>query len=198
MNSTRMTQRIADEAARLLARQESPSLDAARRKAAARLGARSRADWPDDARIVAALQAYRTLFGGADDPTMVAERLALAEQAMRFMADFAPELAESAEQAADPAEAPLRILLYSEDPDGPLHRLMEAGMHFTQRRSRLLRGPGERVEVDVLVVRDQGLEVAFWPLQPNLRGAALSDSPLGDPLSRLGLAAISARVAATR
>lgn len=189
MRHDRLTQRIADEAGRLLARDEAPTLDAARRKAALRLGARDPAQLPSDAQVQAALHAYRELFGTATAESP-AERSRVAAEVMRFMADFRPELAESPGQPTVHPDQPLRILLYSEDPDAPLHRLLDEGIRHRLRRDRLFRGDHSAASVDVLVVDQGRLPVELWTLSPRLRGTPLQDSPLGDPLPRIRLSAL--------
>lgn len=189
MKSSRLTQRIADEAARLLARGEAASLDAARRRVGGRIGVRDAAQLPGDAQISEALRAYRTLFG-APEAAPSARRLALATDAMRLMEAFSPELVEDTLPIPGPDERALRILVYSEDPDAPLHSLLETRRRYRVRRDRLL-GPGQRVvDVDVLAVPGEPLAVEFWPLPEQLHGTPLRDSALGDPLSRRSLAQV--------
>lgn len=189
MKRDRVTQRIAEEAGRLLARGEAVSLDAARRKAAARLGARGSAELPSDAQVQAALHAYRDLFGSAAEAS-TAERGRVATEAMRFMADFGPEWAELPGHSTVQPDQPLRILLYSEDPDAPLHRLLDDGIRYRLRRDRLFRADHSAEPVDILVVDQDRLPVEFWTLAPRLRGTPLQDSPLGDPLPRTRLSAL--------
>jgi hypothetical protein len=179
-----ITQRIADAAARLLARDEAATLDSARRKAAARLGLKSPSQLPDDRLILDALGAYRALFCAPEPPA--APRWQAALEAMRFMADFRPELTETPSGPCLPQQA-LSVLLYCEDPDAPLHRLLEAGLRHRIRRDALYRGDAGRVVVDVLRVDRDHLPVEFWPLPPSLRGVALGVSPHGEPLPRISL-----------
>ncbi|GIX34558.1 MAG: hypothetical protein KatS3mg126_0337 [Lysobacteraceae bacterium] len=189
MDRERLSRRIAEEAARLLARDEAATVDAARRKAARRLGVARPAELPTDAAIHEALRAYRALFG---DPhrESAAERLREALEAMRWMSAFGPELAEPLDPAS-PGSGAIRILLYCDDPDAPLQRLMEAGMRWRQRRARL-HGPRERVvTVDVLSVYAGMQEFEFWPLPRTLRGTPLRDAPLGDPLPRTSTGAVA-------
>lgn len=170
----------------MLARDEAASLDSARRKAAARLRAKAPAQWPDDQQILDALSAYRTLFGAPGQAPGQGSRWHAALEAMRFMAAFRPELGESPAGPALPQQA-LRVLLYSEDPDAPLHRLLEAGVRHRLRRASLHRSSGAHVVVDVLLVASDDLLIEFWPLPPSLRGVTLSVSPLAEPLPRIGL-----------
>lgn len=200
MSKVQTTDRIAQEAARLLATDEAASVDAARRKAAARIGIKDAAQLPDDAAIRAALAAYRALFSPpTSDPApepeeASAQRLALAVDAMRFMREFLPELAEH--DAALPDHQALRILVYSEDPDAPLHRLLDAGRRHRVRRERLIEGAGRQpLAVDVLEVAVERERVEFWPLPPRLRGARLADSVLGEPIRRHALAAVQRALA---
>lgn len=182
MPASLLTRRIAEEAARLLARNEAATLDAARRKAGSRLGATRPAQLPDDAAIRAALDRYRTLFGVPSEAP--GPRLQLAADAMAFMRGMQPELAEALDGTNVDASAPLRILLYADDPDAALHRLLDAGRRHRIRRSRLLHGAREAVEVDVLEVDVDGTQVEFWPLRPALRHQPLQDAAHGAPLPR--------------
>lgn len=189
MGKSPTSQRIAEEAARLLARDEASSVDHARRKAAARIGGKDPAQLPDDASIKAALTAYQSLFGGSREASVCTpQRLALAVDAMDFMRAFSPELAEPDPPLAD--EAPLRILVYSEDPDAPLHHVLESGRRHRLRRDRLIEAGAAGVPVDVLELSAEPFMVEFWPLPASLRGRPLADSALGDPLQRRSRVAV--------
>lgn len=199
MSKAQITDRIAQEAARLLAHDEAASVDAARRKAAARIGIKDPAQLPDDQTIRAALATYRALFGeqlhapAAGAAEASEQRLELAIDAMHFMREFEPELAE-ADPALGAGQA-LRILIYSEDPDAPLHRLLDAGRRHRLRRERLIESGRSSITVDVLEVRVEEQALEFWPLPVALRGRILADTPHSDPLRRQSLAALRRRLA---
>ncbi|MCK7594552.1 hypothetical protein [Pseudomarimonas salicorniae] len=191
MKDNQTARRVAIEAARLVARDEAASIDAARRKAARRLGIRDSALLPDDGMVREELSAYRGLFGGEarSDPA----RLQLALDAMEFMRQFQPELAEDPDLPLTQADLALRILLYSEDPDAPVQHLLSAGRRHRIRRARLLKARRDPLDVDVIEVTVEAERVEFWPLPARMRGEPLFDAALGEPLPRTRLARLRAR-----
>lgn len=190
--------RIAAEAARLLAREEAASPDRARRKAAQRLGFDLPALLPSEAEVLQALRDYQRVFGEAPDlpPLELLERAA--GEALAHFSDFDPEVCSGIAEAPPRRERQIQLLLYSDDPDAPLHRLLEAGLaHRTLRGSLHAEGLG-RLAVDHLDVVVGGVEFRLTPLPPRCRTRKLRLRAEGEPLPRIGVARWHAHTTATR
>lgn len=117
-------QRVAQEAARLLASGEQVDIDQARRKAAARLGVRDETALPDAALIREALAERQRLFGGGPAPALGRLRDA-ALQAMAFLAAFDPRLAGPVLEGTAGERAGVLLHLHPLDPDDVAHFLHE-------------------------------------------------------------------------
>src|ERR1700691_111360 len=88
-----MRNRIAAQAARLMAEDGIDDFAHAKRKAARQLGAPSTQSLPNNDEIEAELKAYRQLYQGVEHPTLIQELRRKALTAMRFFEKFDPYLA---------------------------------------------------------------------------------------------------------
>lgn len=177
--------RIAAEAARLLARDEAAGLPQARRKAAQRLGIGDPAQMPADGEIREALLAYQRVFGEPADLPPLATLQQAAAEALAHFAEFDPDLCGGLAEQPPRRERQVQLLLYSDDPDAPLHRLLDAGLaHRVSRGSLHAEGLGV-LQVDHLDVRAGEIEFRLTPLPPRCRGRRLRHSADGDPLPRV-------------
>lgn len=190
--------RIAAEAARLLAREEAVNPDRARRKAAQRLGVDLPALLPSEAEVLQALRDYQRVFGEAPDLPALEHLARAASGALTHFSDFDPEVCSGIAEDPPRRERQIQLLLYSDDPDAPLHRLLEAGLaHRTVRGSLHAEGLG-RLQVDHLDVVVGGVEFRLTPLPRRCRGLRLRQRAEGAPLPRIGAARWQARSAAAR
>jgi len=184
--------RIAAEAARLLAREEASTPDRARRKAAQRLGYAAPSLWPSEAEVQQALRDYQRVFGEPTDLPTLERLLDAATEALAHFADFDPEVCSGIAGQPPRRERQIQLLLYSDDPDAPLHRLLEAGLaHRTRRGSLHAEGLGV-LQVDHLEVAVGGVEFRLSPLPRRLRGLRLRPRPDAEPLPRLGATRLAA------
>jgi hypothetical protein len=190
--------RIAAEAARLLAREEAASPDRARRKAAQRLGYDLPALLPSEAEVLQALRDYQRVFGEAADLPALEDLQRAASEALAHFADFDPELCSGLAEEPPRRERRIQLLLYSDDPDAPLHRLLEAGLaHRTRRGSLHAEGLGT-LQVDHLDVAVGGVEFRLTPLPRRCRALRLRARAGGEVLPRVGSARWQARSAAAQ
>ncbi|MGH8054451.1 MAG: hypothetical protein ACREP4_11095 [Stenotrophomonas sp.] len=90
--NARGRQRIAQEAARLIAESGIQDFEHARRKAAARLGIREESLWPRLADVEQALREHQRLFASTRQPGALQMRRESAVQAMQFLQAFQPRL----------------------------------------------------------------------------------------------------------
>lgn len=190
--------RIAVEAARLLAREEAASPDRARRKAAQRLGYDLPALLPSEAEVLQALRDYQRVFGEAADLPDLEHLQRAATEALAHFADFDPELCSGIAEEPPRRERQIQLLLYSDDPDAPLHRLLDAGLaHRTRRGSLHAEGLGT-LQVDHLDVAVGEVEFRLTTLPRRCRTLRLRSRADGEPLPRIGAARWQARRMAAR
>ena len=177
--SRELRQRIAAEAARLLALQEARGPQDACRKAAARLGCRDRAQWPDNLEIERQLRQYRQLFQprALDDDLVRLRRTAL--DAMRDLESFAPRLTGPVLRGTAVHDDPVRLHLYTDTPEAVMLYLMDRRIPFSERSVRLRFGDRSTRSIPLFEFAAGGSAIELVVLPP----AALSDPPL-DPWSQ--------------
>lgn len=178
--------RIAAEAARMLARGEASSGERARRKAARKLGIDEPSLQPSDAEVAEALRDYQRLFGEADDLPSLAQLEQAAGEALQHFAGFTPELCGGLAEQPPRREPVIHLLLYVDDPDAPLHRLLEEGIPHRVRRGSLYADGLGALSVDHLELTAGGVDILLTPLPLRCRGAALRRSVHAEPLPRVG------------
>ena len=181
-------QRVAAEAARLLAGQGGDPLQA-RAQAARRLGIGDPASLPGRAEILEALEAHRRLFGGSD-PGRLRRLREAALAAMDHFAAFDPRLAGPVlDGSAGPGDA-VQLHLHADDPDAVARLLADRGAPAHQAGRRLRLASGEATDVPCWELLADGLPFELWVLPAGAARQGPRD-PLGDgPLPRAGRAAL--------
>lgn len=170
---------IAAEAARLLARQEARGPQDACRKAAARLGCRDRAKWPDSREIEQSLSEYQQLFQAdwqADDLERLRRR---ALEAMQRLRTFRPRLVGPVLRGTAGHDQPVRLHLYADSPEQLILHLMEQRIPYTERSIQLRYSDHSTRTQVLLEITAGGVDMELVPLSP----AARSNPPL-DPWSQ--------------
>lgn len=168
-------QRLAHEAARLMAEGGIRDFQMAKRKAAQRLGILDDASLPRNHEIEEALRQYQRLFLGDWQPAEVHRRREAALRALEFFAGFQPRLVGPVLEGTADACSPVDLHLHSDDPDAVPRWLVEHGIP-AQPRSRRLRLDRER-ELDapgwLFNAEELAFEATVLPLD-GLRQAPLS------------------------
>ena len=182
-------QRVAAEAARLLAGEGGDPL-AARQRAARRLGIDDPASLPGRAEILAALEAHRRLFGG-DDAGRLRRLREAALEAMAFFAGFEPRLVGPAlDGSAGPGDA-VQLHLHADDPDAVARLLADRGAPARQASRRLRLADGQPSSVPCWELVADGLAFELWVLPAQAARQGPRD-PLGDgPLPRANRATVA-------
>ena len=168
-------QRLAHEAARLIAEGGIRDFQMAKRKAAQRLGIHDDASLPRNREIEDALRDYQRLFLGDGQRAELRRRREAALRALEFFAGFEPRLVGPVLDGTADAHSPVALHLHSDDPDAVPRWLDEHGIP-AQPRSRHLRLDRER-EVDapawLFGAEELTFEATVLPLD-GLRQAPLS------------------------
>jgi hypothetical protein len=178
--------RVAEEAARLILEGGQGDIEAARRKAATRLGLRDETLLPSGEEIREALRGRQRLFAPHAPPDLRRLRQAALE-AMAFFAAFEPRLVGPVLEGDVVSGAAVRLHLHADDPDAVALVLHERGIPAHQRGHRLR------------LSRDQVVELPGWEFAADgigfellaLPTSALRQAPM-DPLDERPMARASA------
>lgn len=159
-------QRLAHEAARLIAEDGVRDYHQAKLKAARRLGISEDAALPRNREIEDALRAYQRLFHADDQPAELQRRREAALRALEFFAPFSPRLVGPVLDGTADAHAPITLHLHGDDPDAIARWLVEHDIP-AQSRSRRLRLDRQRdLDAPVWLFAAEGLsfELTVLPL----------------------------------
>jgi len=135
-------QRLAQEAARLMAEGGLRDYQQAKRKAALRLGITDEASLPRNLEIDEALREYQRLFQ-PDNSSALRQRREAALQALEFFAGFEPRLVGPVLDGTADARSPVTLHLHSDDADAASRFLEQHGIP-AEVRSRRVRLDRER------------------------------------------------------
>ena len=135
--------RIAHAAARMLANQESPDFQSARRKAAAQLGCKDQRCLPDNTEIDSALREYQQLFKSDSQPETLRQLRCQAVEAMQQLHAFAPRLTGSVLNGTADSTSPVQLYLFADTPEQLILYLMEKQIPFEQEEVRIKHTGGQ-------------------------------------------------------
>ena len=130
-------QRIAFEAARLMATQGLQDAREATRRAARQLGEGGEQGWPGREEVLAQLRDYQRLFRADTQPAALRRLRAAALEAMSFLQAFEPRVYGAVLDGSADAGSPIRLQVFSEDPEGFARFLDGQGWPATRFDQRL-------------------------------------------------------------
>ncbi len=181
-------QRLAHEAARLMAEGGIRDFHQAKLKAASRLGIHDDASLPRNREIEDALREYQRLFAGKAHTAGLRQRREAALRAMEFLSGFSPRLVGPVLEGTADATTPVHLHVHSDDPDA-VTRWLEDHRVPAESRERRLRMDRERVAdvpVWVFSAEELGFDLTVLP-HDALRQAPLS-SVDEKPMKRVSIA----------
>ena len=143
-------QRLAHEAARLMAEGGMRDYHQAKLKAAQRLGIHDDASLPRNSEVEEALRQYQRLFAGDTHRAAVALRRQAALHALEFLSAFHPRLVGPVLEGTADANSPVQLHLHSDDPDA-------IARFFDEQRI-----PAELRDRRIRLDRERELEVGAW------------------------------------
>ncbi|MDE2088502.1 MAG: hypothetical protein KGJ12_00630 [Gammaproteobacteria bacterium] len=185
-----MRLRIAQEAARIMAEEGVHDFLAAKRKAAARLGAADTRHLPRNTEIEQALIDYQRLF----QPDVHAHRLerlrSAALESMRFLDRFDPRLVGSVLSGTANEHSDVNLHLFADTPEDVVLFLMQEHIPFqtSERRLRLTNQSSEMYPVYRFLAGDTPIDLTVFP-RAGLRQAPLSAVD-GKPMRRASTPAL--------
>lgn len=133
----RMRERIAQEAARVMATEGVEDFSLAKRKAALHLGAPGTTNLPQNREIQAALQDYQRLFGGERQSSAVQTLREAALEAMGFFSSFRPRLTGAVLDGTAGPDTAVDLHCFADTPEDVVLFLMEQGIPFDTEERRL-------------------------------------------------------------
>ena len=180
-------QRIATEAGRLLATRGVPDAREAIRRAARVVGESGEQAWPTHEEVLAKQREYQRLFLSGTQPDALRRLREAAVEAMEFLAGFEPRLYGAVLDGSADEGSPVRLQVFSEDPEGFARFLADQGW------------PAEPFDLRLALRRDQAEKFLAWrfsaggvpfeivALPPELLRQAPLDAD-GKPMARASLA----------
>jgi hypothetical protein len=172
--------RLAYEAARILAEQGDQAFDHARRKAALRIGALNRRDWPTNEEIQVALLEQRRLFAPEPAQGELRHLRTQAVAAMGVFAKFRPRLVGPALAGTGDPRQGIRLHLFADSPEEVVFVLCDQHIPWQEREEPLRFGGGVRrvLPAFAFVAGDIPFRLVVLPIQ------ALSNPPLNTVTDR--------------
>ncbi len=189
-------QRLAHEAARLMAEGGMRDFQQARLKAANRLGIHDEASLPRNVEIEEALREYHRLFSGPAHERELQRRREAAVHALEFLQPFSPRLVGPVLEGTADANSPVQLHLHADDADAVQRFLDEQGVpaDVRSRRLRLDRTRTHEAPTWLFSAEDLTFELVVLPYDA-LRQAPLS--PVDDkPMRRASLVQLKALLGA--
>ena len=181
-------QRLAHEAARLMAEGGIRDFHQAKLKAAARLGIHDDASLPRNREIEDALREYQRIFLGQGQARALRQRREAAARALEFLAPFEPRLVGPVLDGTADATSAVLLHAYTDDADAVARFLDEHGIPAEPRERQLRLDRERRAELPVWVfgAEDLAFDITVLPLH------ALRQAPLSSvderPMRRASLA----------
>jgi hypothetical protein len=190
-------QRIAYEAARLMATQGVQDSREATRRAARSLGESHEPAWPGHEEVLAQLRDYQRLFLADTQPAALLGKREAALEAMQFLAGFEPRLYGGVLDGSASAEAPVRLQVFAEDPEAFARFLADQGWPATafDQRLQLQRDRAQAFLAWRFMAGGVPFEIVALP-PAQLRQAPLG--PDGRPMARASASALRALLADQR
>lgn len=179
-------QRIAYEAARLMALHGVQDYHQAKLKAAQHLGIADEAALPRNAEVQAQLRDYQRLFQGDEQPRQLRLRREAALPAMEFFAAFQPRLFGSVLDGTADGHSPICLQAFSDDADEFARFLLESNLPAKLAERKLHLDREQSISVPAWTFAADGLEFEVSVLPTTL----LRQAPLGHdgkPMPRASL-----------
>ena len=187
-----MRQRIAMEAARILVDSAMRDYQAAKRKAAARLGAPDTRNLPSNLEIEEALAEYQRLFQSETQPVRLRELRQVALEAMRFLERFQPRLVGSVLSGTAGDHADVQLHLFADTPEEVVLFLFEHNIPYQESERRLRYAKDEYSSYPVYRFLAGGARVDLTVLPVNCLRRSPRSAIDGKPMHRAPMLEVEA------
>lgn len=184
-------QRVALEAARIMAQEHLSDYSKARKKAVDRLGITLHDDMPTNQEIEQELIAYRSMFFADESKASLAQQREAAIEAMRFFERFNPRLVGSVLEGSADRHDDVQLHLFAHSPDDVVFFLMEKGIEYDQRYRTVKYKSGQKQEVSCFEFNAGGQPFSILVFsEKDIRHAPLS-TVTGQPMQRADIKKVS-------
>lgn len=179
-----LRERIAQEAARIMATESVEDFRMAKDKAATRLGVSDHVQLPTNVEVEEALRAYQALFQEGSQPRTLQQLREVSLQAMEFLAVFNPRLVGAVLAGTASDHSPVQLHLFATTPEEVAIFLNDAGIPFDTAGCSLKLTRDERADYPGfrLLADDVCVELTVFPAD-GIRQAPLSPVD-GRPMAR--------------
>ncbi|HKB60217.1 MAG TPA: hypothetical protein VKC56_09265 [Gallionellaceae bacterium] len=168
-----MRERLAHQAARLMAEEGVGDYAFAKRKAARQLGASDTQHLPSNEEVEAALQVYRSLYQRDSHPGVLHQLREDALAAMRLLAPFNPYLTGSVLSGAAGANSDINLILFSDDAKAVLLFLLKHEIEFEDGEWRVRIAGHEETAPSYTIEGASGALIHILVLPENARNSGL-------------------------
>jgi hypothetical protein len=191
MNRDRkMRQRLAIEAARMMAEESIGDFLTAKRKAATLLGVTDTRNLPRNSEVEEALVEYQRLFKADSQPRLLRELREVALQAMHFLESFKPHLTGSVLRGTASYYSDINLHLFATTPEEVSLFLMQKEIPFdmNHKRFRFSKDASADYPIYRFVAGKHSIELTVFPINGE-RQAPLSPVD-GRPMQRASASAL--------
>ncbi|MDZ4728901.1 MAG: hypothetical protein SH820_03050 [Xanthomonadales bacterium] len=179
---------IAAEAARIIATEGQYDYQAAKRKAAERIGVNDRLALPSNLEVQDALVTYQSLYGGNQHSQNLENLRRAALDAMRMLDDYSPRLTGPVLDGSAGQHCRVSLQLFCDTAEALVLDLLERGMPFRQEQKRLRSSDRNYFTVPVFLIEVSACTVELL-LLPTLGLRQPLLSPIdGKPQQRASVA----------
>jgi hypothetical protein len=191
-NDARMRQRLAVEAARIMAEEHLSDFYRAKHKAAARLGASNTRNLPRNDEIEKALVEYQRLFRGDSQPVRLRRLREIALQAMELLACFIPRLVGPVLRGTADAHSEVTLHVFADTSEEIGLFLMERNIphQLCDKRVTLVSGEAVTYPAYRFIVEEVPFQLVVFPV--NGIRLALRGEVDGRPVQRATLGEVRA------
>jgi hypothetical protein len=188
-------QRLAIEAARLMAESGIRDFHQAKLKAAARLGEHDERDLPRNSEVEEALREYQRLFKGETQVQHLQIRRDAALRAMKFFEQFEPRLVGAVLEGTADEHTAVSLHLFDDNPDAVALFLTEQGIPYEQRERQLRLDRQRTEEYPVYLFAADGVAFDLTALPRDALRQAPLDRIDERPMRRASLGALRELIA---
>ncbi len=188
-------QRLAIEAARLMAESGIRDFHQAKLKAAARLGEHDERDLPRNSEVEEALREYQRLFKGETQIQHLQIRRDAALRAMKFFEQFEPRLVGAVLEGTADEHTAVSLHLFDDNPDAVALFLTEQGIPYEQRERQLRLDRQRTEEYPVYLFSADGVAFDLTALPRDALRQAPLDRIDERPMRRASLGALRELIA---
>ncbi len=189
-----MRERIAHQAARIIAEDGVTDFGAAKRKAARQVGAPDSRNLPTNGEIESALTSYQALYHADEHRDRLLSLRTLARDSMRIFEHFRPQLVGGVVTGSIGRLSSIQLHLYADSAKDVELYLLNQGVPFSAKENRLFIGSREVMTPAFIIETEEAL-IELSVLSSDHERHSSRTTPHGRSLPRASLACVEALLA---